>query len=332
MVSIAGTAILAFTLKLGSLIPEGSTYMNIANQFKRDIESYTQGKVRVIWYAGGVMGDEPEMIRKIRMGQLHGGGFTGYGLGIIDGVVRMFELPGLFKSYDEFFAVAKVLEPEVKQRFREKGFELLVMFPVGFVYIFSQKEIRTLADFNGVKLWVWSGDPVAAEIAQALKGYAQLINLSVGDVITGLQTGMINSFYNMPYAAVSLQWTNYVKYLLDYPISLAIGGVVISMKAMERLTEDQRRFLEETVQKRFQETSRAQVQENEKALEELKKKGMKFTRVDEDSPEIKRFLELFKKTHEKFKGEMYPPQMYEKLVKMLEDYRKRQGNPQAHAR
>lgn len=320
--TIATTIVLSFTLKFGALSPEGSSYMNIANQLKNDFEKYTEGKVKIAWYAGGVMGDEPEMVRKIRMGQLHGGGFTGYGLGAIDGIVRMMELPGLFKSYDEFYHVLKILEPEIKQRFNEKGFELLAYFPIGFVYIFSQKEINKLDDFNGVKLWVWSGDPVAAELAQSLRGYAQLVNLSIADVLTGLQTGMINSFYNLPYGAMALQWTNHTKYMLDYPVALATGGVVISKKALEKLTEDQRKYLKELVQKRFQEASRTLVQENEKAIEEFKKKGIKFTRVDENSPEIKKFLEVFKKVHEKFKGELYSSQAYDKLVKLIEDYRK----------
>lgn len=314
--------IVAFVLKLGVLPPEGSSYMLIANEVKSEFEKLTQGKVKIVWYAGGVMGDEPEMVRKIRMGQLHGGGFTGYGLGVIDGVVRMFELPGIFKNYDEFYYVLKILEPEIKQRFAEKGYELLVLFPTGFIYIFSQKEIKTLDDFNGVKLWVWAGDPVAAEMAQALKGYAQLINLSIADVLTGLQTGMINSFYNMPYAAMALQWTNHVKYMLDYPVTLGTGGVVISTKAMEKIPDEYRRGLIEIIKRKFQETSRSLLQENEKALEEFKKRGMKYVKIDENSPELKRFQELFKKVHDKFKGELFPPQMYDKLIKSLEEYRK----------
>lgn len=314
--------ILSFTIKFGALSPEGSSYMNIANQLKNDFEKYTNGKVKIVWYPGGVMGDEPEMVRKIRMGQLHGGGFTGYGLGAIDGIVRMFELPGIFKSYDEFFYVLSLLEKDIKQKFNEKGFELLAYFPIGFVYIFSQKEIKDLDDFNGVKLWVWAGDPVAGELAQSLRGYAQLINLSIADVLTGLQTGMVNAFYNLPYGAMALQWSNHVKYILDYPITLATGGVVISTKAFEKLTEDQKKYLKDLIQKKFQDASRTLVQENEKAMEEFKRKALKFTKVDENSPEIKKFNEVFKKVHEKFKGELYSPQAYEKLMNILQEYRK----------
>lgn len=314
--------ILSFTIKFGALSPEGSSYMNIANQLKNEFEKYTGGKVKIVWYPGGVMGDEPEMVRKIRMGQLHGGGFTGYGLGAVDGIVRMFELPGIFKSYDEFYYAIKLFEKDVKQKFNEKGFELLAYFPIGFVYIFSQKEIKSLDDFNGVKLWVWSGDPVAGEVAQALKGYAQLINLSIADVLTGLQTGMLNAFYNLPYGAVALQWANHVKYVLDYPVTLATGGVVISTKAYEKLTEDQRAYLKDLIEKRFQDASKALVQENEKAFDEFKGKGLKFTKIDENSPEIKKILDVFKKVHEKFKGELYSPQAYDKLMKILDDYRK----------
>lgn len=322
MVSLFLNTVLAFTLKFGALSPEGTSYMKIANQLKNDFENYTKGKVKIVWYAGGVMGDEPEMVKKIRMGQLHGGGFTGYGLGIIEGTIRMFELPGLFRDYDEFFYVKEKFEPEIKEMFRKKGFELLAYFPIGFIYIFSQKEITKLDDFKGVKLWVWAGDPLAGEVAQALKGYAQLVNLSIADVLTGLQTGMINAFYNLPYGAMALQWTNHIKYMLDYPVTLATGGVVVSSRAFKKLTEDQRKYLEKLISERFKEASESLVKENEKAVEGFKKKGIKFTRVDENSPEIKKFQDIFKKVHEKFKGKLYSPQMYDRLIKTIEEYRK----------
>ncbi len=315
-------ATVAFTIKLGALSPEGTSYMILANQAKEEFEKLTNKEVKIVWYAGGVMGDEPEMVRKIRIGQLHGGGFTGYGLGVVEPSVRIFELPGLFKSYEEFFYVQSKLEDEIKKRFEEKGFELITFFPIGFVYIFSDRPIQKLEDFNGVKLWVWSGDPLAAEVAKSLQGYAQLVNLAIPDVLTGLQTGMINAFYNLPYGAAALQWANYIKYMIDYPITLSLGGVVVSKKAMEKLKPEYRAELVKLIRDKFKIASKSLVDENTKSVEEFKKKGIKLLSLPEDSPDLKKFLDIFFKIHEKFKGELYPPELYDKLLKIVNEYRK----------
>ncbi len=313
-------AIIGLTIKLGALSPEGSSYMVLANKFKEEFEKLTG--IKVVWYAGGVMGDEPEMVRKIKFGQLNGGGFTGYGLSIIEGSVRIFEIPGVFKTYDEFFYVWEKFKDEIRAKFEEKGFELIVYFPIGFVYIFSQKPITKLDDFKGVKLWVWSGDPLAGEVAQSLRGYAQLINLSIADVLTGLQTGMINSFYNLPYGAVALQWTNHIKYMLDLPISLATGGIVISKKVINEMKPEQKKIFYELMQKYFNEASKSLLGENENALKEIQKKGIKIIKIPEDSEDIKKFRqEVFKKVHEKFKGELYSQELYDIFIKEVEKYR-----------
>jgi len=309
------------TIKMGALSPEGSSYMIIANKMKDEFEKITGGKAKIVWYGGGVMGDEPEMVRKIKMGQLNGGGFTGYGLGAIEKSIRTLELPGLFEDYEEFYYVWEKMQDEFKSRFREKGFELLAYFPIGKVYVFSNKPISKLDDFSGVKLWVWAGDPLASEVAQVLKGYAQLINLSIADVLTGLQTGMVNAFYNLPYGALALQWSKHVKYMLDYPVNIASGGVVISTKTLEKLSPEHKKALHDITEKYFKTASRSLIEENDKAAEEFKKQGIKFISADKNSPDFKKILETFAKVHEKFKGEFYTPDLYQNIVKLRDEYR-----------
>ena len=311
---------LSITIKLGALAPEGSSYMNVANDMKKEIEQKTGGKIKIVWYAGGVMGDEPEMVRKIRVGQLHGGGFTGYGLGLIEKSIRVFELPGLFKSYEEFEKTWKHFEKEFKEKFRKKGVELLTYFPIGFVYVFSKKPIRKLDDLKGVRLWVWSGDPLAAEVAKSLQGYAQLINLSISDVLTGLQTGMINAFYNLPYGAMALQWTKYVKYMLDFPITLASGGVVISKRVLKKLSDEDKKILFESAQKYFKKASELAIAENQNALKRFAKEGIKIIRPQE-MKELESFIKTFAKVHEKFKGKFYSAELYEKITSYVHSLR-----------
>jgi TRAP-type C4-dicarboxylate transport system substrate-binding protein len=313
--------ILDITIKMGALAPDGSSYAIISAKLRNELEKATAGKVKMVWYMGGVMGDEPEMVKKIKIGQLNGGGFTGYGLGLIEKSIRVLELPGLFKDYDELLWVWDKFRDEFKDKFRSKGFELLAAFPVGKVYVFANKPISKLDDFKDVKLWVWSGDPLASEVAQVLKGYAQLINLSISDVLTALQTGMINAFYNMPYGALALQWSKHVKYMLDYPVNIAMGGVVVSAKTFEKLSPEQKKIMQELVDKYFKDVSKSFLDENDRALEEFKKQGISLVRADESSPDFRKILEVFAKVHEKFKGDFYSEELYQRVLQARDKFR-----------
>jgi len=313
--------VLDITIKMGALAPDGSSYAIISTRLRNELEKVTQGKVKMSWYMGGVMGDEPEMVKKIKIGQLNGGGFTGYGLGLIEKSIRVLELPGLFKDYDELLWVWDKFRDEFKEKFRARGFELLAAFPVGKVYVFANKPISKLDDFKDIKLWVWSGDPLAAEVAQVLRGYAQLINLSISDVLTALQTGMINSFYNMPYGALALQWSKHVKYMLNYPVNIAMGGVVISSKTFEKLSPEHRKVIQELVDKYFKDVSKSFLDENDKALEEFKRQGISLVQPDETSPDFKKILDVFAKVHEKFKGEFYSEELYNRILNTRNEFR-----------
>jgi TRAP-type C4-dicarboxylate transport system substrate-binding protein len=132
---------------------------------------------------------------------------------------------------------------------------------------------------------------------------------------------MVNAFYNLPYGALALQWSKHVKYMLDYPVNIATGGVVISTKTLEKLSPEHKKALYELTEKYFKTASRSLIEENDKAVEEFKKQGIKFISPDKNSPDFKKILETFAKVHEKFRGEFYTPDLYQTIVKLRDEYR-----------
>ena len=88
-------------IKFATLAPEGSSWMKSMRKLSDKINKATDGNVVFRFYPGGVSGDEKDVIRKIRIGQLHGAGFTGVGLGQILPEVRVLDLPFLFDSDEE---------------------------------------------------------------------------------------------------------------------------------------------------------------------------------------------------------------------------------------
>ena len=71
------------TLKIATLAPDGSGWVNTLRDIDNEVRERTENKVRLKIYPGGVQGNEDVMIRKIRVGQLHGGGFGGTGTSAI---------------------------------------------------------------------------------------------------------------------------------------------------------------------------------------------------------------------------------------------------------
>ena len=140
-------------IKLAFLAPEGTTWHKVMTAWNEELFKKTSGQVRFKIYAGGVLGDERDVIRKMRIGQVHAAGFTGLGLGLVNPAVRVLELPMLVENYEEVDALAKHIQPKLEAGFKKKGFVLLAWAETGFVNIFSNKKpISSVSDMERMKM------------------------------------------------------------------------------------------------------------------------------------------------------------------------------------
>ena len=69
-----------YTFKVASLAPEGSVWAKRFRDFANEVTEKSGGEIGFKIYAGGVMGDDRAMYRKMRVGQINGGGFTMTGI------------------------------------------------------------------------------------------------------------------------------------------------------------------------------------------------------------------------------------------------------------
>jgi TRAP-type C4-dicarboxylate transport system substrate-binding protein len=236
-------------LKIATLAPEGSTWMNLMHELDERVRAETANAVGLKFYPGGIQGDEPVVLRKIRTGQLHGAGFTGVGLGEITPSLRVMELPFLFRSHDEVVAVHEQLDPTFEASLQTAGFTLLGWAEVGFVYLYSKEPIRSAEDLRNRKVWLWEGDPLAEAFLSAAG--VSPVPLPITDVVTSLQTGLISSVYVSPLACIALQWFTRVQYTTDLPIAHAIGAVVVANEAWAKVPEAHRATVLELCRETF---------------------------------------------------------------------------------
>lgn len=264
-----------YTIKFATVAPEGSTWIKIMREYDKAVRAATGGKAGFRIYPGAVAGDEKDVIRKIRLGQYHAGGFTGVGLGEIAKRVRILDAPFLFRSYEEIDFIRDKYDAEFRKAYEDGGFVLLGWAEVGFVYIYSDRPVASPADLKASKMWMWEGDPIAQAAFQAIG--VSPIQLSLTDVSTSLQTGMINTVYNAPYALVALQWFTRVKYVMSEPLAISNGAVVVSKKLFDSMPGDVQEALLTNGRKYFRDLTLASRKENHDAIETLKKNGITTT-------------------------------------------------------
>jgi len=235
-----------YTLKFATLMPTGTTWTNTFDNWIKEVEEKSQGRLKFRMYSGGVMGDEPDVLRKIRKGQLHGGLFSGYGIGRMYSPSRILELPFLFKDTDEVDYVRDQLMPDIEVGFRKNGFELIGWPEVGQIHFFSKHKIQSIDDIRKSRIWLWQGDPMG----EALFAAADIkpVPLSIIDVYPQLSAkhGSIDTVYMSTFGAIGLQWYSKVRYATHISVTNAIGAIVISNKFFNQLPEDLQELIKDS--------------------------------------------------------------------------------------
>ena len=313
------TAERTYVLKFATLAPAGTTWMNLLQEWADEVREQSRGRLVFKLYPGGVQGDEPDVLKKIRFNQLQGGAFTGYGIGNIYSPARVLELPFLFNGIDEIDYVRKRFMPEIEQGYRDHGFEMLGWMEVGFIYFFSKKPITSLDDLRHQRIWHWQGDPIGRAFFDA-SGIAP-VPLSIIDVYTSLSTGLIDTVYTPPLGAIALQWFTKTEYVTNVPMANGIGSLVVSRRFYQSLPQDLQKLLKTTGQKTGNKLITATRMENLESLEVLRAKGMKFVLEPGDLDEAE-VAEISRRAGEYLMRSGYIPQdIVNRVNEWITEYR-----------
>lgn len=270
----------AMKVKLATLVPKGTSWATTLIEMSKEIETKTEKEVRFQIYYGGTQGDEPDVLRKTRVGQLHGGVFTGKTLGDIFSDVRAIEIPfNYYQSEEKARAAIKANKPYFDQGFAKSGFVNLGFYGVGRVYVVSTKEVKSISEMKGVKMWAWEGDKVVGAMLSSL-GLVS-VPLTLPDVLSSLSTGMIEAAYAPPLGILALQWQSKIKYLIDFPTAYTIGALLISNKQWKKISPAHQKIVRDVATKHIAKANELSIIDNDKALTQLKSLGVKFIKFDD---------------------------------------------------
>ena len=231
----------AAPIKLATLAPDGSAWHNTLKQMGNEWKRDTDGRVQLRIYPGGVVGDDPDMVRKMRIGQLHAASLTVTGLYDIDPAFNVLAIPLFYDSFEEFAYVRDKLTAKLAARLEAKGFVMLNWGHGGWVHLFSKRPLRSIADLKKAKIFTWAGDESMVEGWRS--NGVTAVPLAATDILTGLQTGMIDTVPVTPLAALSLQWFRQTPYMLDTPIAPLIGATIVTQRKWNAITAGDQRAL-----------------------------------------------------------------------------------------
>jgi TRAP-type C4-dicarboxylate transport system substrate-binding protein len=223
------------TLKISTLSPEGSTWTKLLREHGAKVEQRTGGEVKFKFYPGGVMGDDKAVLRKMRVGQLHGAVLTAGALVQSYEDIALYNLPMLFRNEAEVDFVRQAIDERLMQGLRSHKFVGFGLAEVGFAYPMSQQPISSVSSVRQRKVWTPDNDPSSQQAFEAFR--ISPVPLPIADVLAGLQTGLIDSIASPPIGAIALQWYTQVEYGLDLPLIYVYGTLAMSEKAYARLSE-----------------------------------------------------------------------------------------------
>jgi TRAP-type C4-dicarboxylate transport system substrate-binding protein len=318
LIATAGNAASKTTvIKLATLAPEGSAWTEIFNDLNTELKEKTDNGVRLKIYPGGVLGDEKDMIRKMYVGQIHGAVLTSAGLSTIFSEMDVFQIPFLFKTYDEVDYVLDKMDRFFKKGFEDKGYILPAWTEGGFIRLMSTKPIASLDDLRKAKVWTWEDAPMAKAIFD--EAGISAIPLSLPDVQVGLQTGLVEVVYAPPSGAISLQWFTKTKYMTDVPLMYLIGGIVIKNNIFKKLSPAHRQVLLELCSKYMDQLKLVVRKENQEAIKVMSKHGVKLIRPSEE--QIKEFKEVSVRAMNRQIGKSFSKKIKNEVIGYVEEYR-----------
>ena len=299
-------------IKMATLAPEGTEWHGLLVELGQEWKKATNGDVRLRIYPGGVVGDERDMVRKIRIGQIHGAAITTEGMTEVNQYFTAFNYPLLFQDYDDVDFVRNQLNDELYNESEKNGFKLLTMVDVGWVYWFSTDPVYTPSDLKRTKIWTWAGDYKAVQLYEE-NGF-QPIPLTTLDILSGLQTGMINSLGLNTMYALAQQIFGIADNMLDMKWGNLTGAIVVDMRVWNKLKPEYQKLMlniSKNIGKRFQDKNRYG---SDAAVNVMKKYGLKVNKPS--SEQLTEWYDLIEKMDESFRGSFITTDAYDRLMEI----------------
>lgn len=310
-------------IKMATVAPKGHALTKRMDVFNEEVIEATRNEVAFKIYWGGVQGDDNNVLRKIRLGQLHGGFFSGYSLGHIVPEVRVTEMPYIFNNDREVKYVRDKLEKTMAGYFDEKGYVVLGGFiDIGFMYIFSKKPITSLDHLKSSKCWVPGEDSLGQAFYRSMNIHP--VPLSINDVMTSVSTNLIDSAGMTPLGAVAFRWYTKFEYISDYPLINIVGANIVSKRIWKKISPESQQIVL-AIAKKYGDWQKRDLRiANSESYQLLQQAGVKVVHIDpvKRPEEIQFMLDAGVAARENQVDVLYTRELMNKTLALIDEYRR----------
>lgn len=305
------------TLKLATLAPEGTIFYDSLLKMANEWTRLSDGRVKVKIYGGGIAGSEVDMVRKIRIGQLHAATISAIGMMQIDPSYAALQVPGMMSSYEELDYVRRQLAPQIEKRFADKGFVIVNYGDLGHMYFFTTRKTDTIAGLQQKKICTFAGDQASKEI-WAKAGF-NAVDVPLSEMMTSLKTGLIDGFLDTPVFALSLQIFAEAPHMIDVSYGIAIAATIVQQSQWHKIEPELRKAFIKASQDLVAQ-SQAEVRGiDEKAIVEMKKYGLQVHEVS--AQDRAAWLVPAQKIYPEIREKLIPKDIFDKTIELRDRFR-----------
>ena len=312
----------ATTLKIATVTPEGSQWMKDMRASAKEIKERTEGRVQIKYYGGGVMGNDQKVLSRIRLNSLQGGAFTPTALASQYSDLNLYGLPMVFDSEEEAAYVRSHLDAKLSKGLEEAGWVNFGFAGGGFAILMSNTPISEFDDLKGKKVWIPEGDSISRRAMEALS--LTPVSLPLTDVLTGLQTGLIDIVAMSPIGALVLQWHTKVKYITELPLVYTLGFMAVNKRAFDKIGDADRVIVREVMERTYENFDRQNLIDNREARDALINTGIQSAPFE--VAEYEKVRDVLMKLNRKLGEEgVFTLELYDEMLNYIEEYRAEQS-------
>ena len=312
MMPFQGIAGKSVTVKMATLAPNGSPWHEILKEMAIEWSQLSNGSVTLRIYPGGVAGDEGDMVRKMRIGQLHAAALTTSGLAKITPNVNALAIPLAIDSWETLNRVRDSLAPRLEQTLEEEGFVVLNWGDAGWVRFFVPESSPDVETVRKAKLFTWAGDDKSIELWK--KAGFNVVPLAATDILPGLQSGMINAYNSSTMLALASQWFPFTPYMIDLPWAPLVGATIINKRSWDKIPDDLKLQLKESAVSTGQRLQEEIRKLEEQALQEMVKRGL--TVITPDEAQLAEWKKIIYEAYPKIRGDYIPADLFDEALRV----------------
>ncbi len=302
-------------VKMATLAPEGTDWHGMLVEMGQEWNKATKGKVELRLYPGGVVGDERDMVRKMRIGQIHAAGMTTEGLSEIVPDFTAFYVPLAYQDSNDVNRVLDYMLPSLETKLDDSGFKLLYLSDLGWAYWFSNSKVTSPNDLKTKKIFTWAGDFKWAEIYKKA-GYNP-VPLASTDILSGLQTGLINSLSTMPIYALAQQSFGIANHMLDLKWGMLLAGIIVDKRTWNKIPSKYHEKLVEIAQDISRKHQAKNLLAETQSIDAMKQYGLQIHTPTEREVEL--WKSEVKNMENNLRGNVIPKDVYDKVIELTKD-------------